>query len=157
MRLCDYIDPYVGSIGHLLTATQPICAMPHGMSQVQLKFTQGTKDYYLADSVIGISGGSFLFMPENEKGEFSSRFDHDLETVRVYGGKLWLENSECTAEYTATAHGGLVRLTFDKAGTHRVLIRSGSAILIDGNTVTGVGGYLRGKDFAVCVPSREFT
>ncbi len=157
MRLSDYIDPYVGSVGHLLTATQPICALPHGMSQVQPKFTQGTKDYYLADSIIGISAGSFLFMPENEKGEFSSRFDHDLETVKAYGGKIWLENSECTAEYTATAHGGLVKFTFDRPGTHRVLIRSGSAVLIDGKYVTGVGGYLRGKDFAVCVPSREFT
>ena len=157
MRLCDYIDPYVGSIGHLLTATEPICAYPHGMSRVQPQFNPIMKDRYLSDCVIGISAGSLVFMAENENGEFVSRFDHDLEVCKVYGGKMWLENSECTVEYTATEHGGLVRFTFDKPGTHRMLIRSGSAVLVDGKYVTGVGDYMQGKDFAVCVPSKEFT
>ncbi len=157
MRLSDYIDPYIGSVGHLLTATQPITALPHGMSRVLPSFTPGTKDYYVADSIVGIEAGVFTIMPENSDGGFASRFDHDLEVCRAYGGSVWLENCACTAEYTATAHGGLVRFTFDESGTHRILLRADTAVIVEGNTVTGTGGYMRGRGFGVCIPSESFT
>jgi len=37
----NYVNPYIGSIGHLLTATAPTVMLPHSMAQVSPIFTPG--------------------------------------------------------------------------------------------------------------------
>lgn len=37
----NYVNPYIGSIGHLLTATSPTVMLPHSMAQVSPIFTPG--------------------------------------------------------------------------------------------------------------------
>ncbi len=157
MRLSAYIDPYVGSVGHLLTATPPVCAFPHGMSYVQPRFTPGVKDYYLADRLVGVAAGPVTFMPVNAEGCFASRFDHDLETCRVWGYSAWLEDCAAEISYTATRHGGLVRVVFDEEGPHALLIRAGTAVLDEKGRITAAGPYMGARAFAVCEPSLPYT
>ena len=35
LHLSDWVDPYIGSIGHLLTATQPLVYLPHSLAQIR--------------------------------------------------------------------------------------------------------------------------
>ena len=58
----DYVNPNIGTIGHLLTATTPYVQYPHGMARVAPVTTPGTQpgtqDRYLADKILRLPGGS---------------------------------------------------------------------------------------------------
>ena len=49
-----YVDPYIGSIGHLLTATTPDVQLPRGMVRLLPLTTPGIRDTYLAGKNTGI-------------------------------------------------------------------------------------------------------
>ena len=54
----DYVDPYIGSIGHLLTATTPDVQLPRGMVRLIPGTTPGIRDVYLADKIYSFSVNS---------------------------------------------------------------------------------------------------
>ena len=153
MRLTDYVDPYVGAIGHLLRSTEPLCAYPHGMSQIRPLFTPGIKDLYLADKIVGFSAGGTEIMPEAADGSFASRFDHDLESCRVSGYSAWLEDCGCTVSYAPSLHGGILRFVFDEEGTHRVRILAGTSVEKGPGVLNAVGQYMGAGAFVRLSPS----
>ena len=53
MRYSDYVDPYIGSIGHLLTSTQPLVHLPHSMAQIRPVLDESIMDKYLAPVIYG--------------------------------------------------------------------------------------------------------
>jgi putative alpha-1,2-mannosidase len=96
----DYVNPTIGSIGHLLTATTPDVQLPHGMIRVIPTTTPGIRDVYLADKIYSFSTvslsndfsrgvGAFSIMATTGKiktnpDENASWFDHDLEKTTPY-------------------------------------------------------------------------
>ncbi len=48
-----YVDPNIGGIGHLLTATYPTVYRPYGMAGVTPQFDPAVGDRYLADHIWG--------------------------------------------------------------------------------------------------------
>lgn len=117
IEVVDCVDPNIGGIGHLLTATAPIVAMPHGMAQAAPLTTPGMTDRYLADSIHGFPVGLASLMPiagrlAEGNVQLSSAYDHDLETATPYYYKVLLEDEDIWAEYTVTAHSLYYRFTF---------------------------------------------
>ena len=49
--LVDYVNPYIGSIGHLLKSTTPDVQLPRGMIRLTQQTTPGIRDTYLADKI----------------------------------------------------------------------------------------------------------
>jgi hypothetical protein len=51
----DYVNPNIGTIGHLLTATTPDVQLPRGMIRLIPTTTPGIRDVYLADKIYAFS------------------------------------------------------------------------------------------------------
>lgn len=162
-RLSDYINPYVGSIGHLLTSTRPICALPHGMMQISPSFSPKIKDAYLSDKIWGFPLGPVNVMPCGREvlspAEAPSRFDHDLETARAYCYRVWLENTDTTVSYTVGRHSGIAQVISENAGEHYLLLTAfgGSDICVHGRRITLKGTYQQAPAYAVYEFSEDFT
>ncbi len=58
----DYVDPNIGGIGQLLTATVPYVQYPYGMARIAPMTTPGITDRYLADKIFGFPAGPALLM-----------------------------------------------------------------------------------------------
>jgi putative alpha-1,2-mannosidase len=69
----DYVNPNIGTIGHLLTATVPYVQYPHGMARVAPVTTPGFQDRYLADKIFGFPAGPATVMA----------YTGDLCTIRL--------------------------------------------------------------------------
>jgi predicted alpha-1,2-mannosidase len=113
----DYVDPNIGGIGQLLTATIPYVQYPHGMARLYPVTTPGITDRYLADRIYGFPAGPALLMPSTgsegtQPAEYASTFDHDFETATPYYYEADLQSWEIKAELTSTRESAFYRFTF---------------------------------------------
>jgi predicted alpha-1,2-mannosidase len=147
----DFVDPNIGGIGQLLTATVPYVQYPYGMARVAPVTTPGITDRYLADKIYGFPVGPALLMgsegPEATKpADYASDFDHDLETSTPYYYEADLQTWNIKAEATATREAAYYRFTWP-ASNHGHLVLSlhnhGELTVAGPNAVEGsepVGG-----------------
>jgi predicted alpha-1,2-mannosidase len=135
----DYVDPNIGGIGQLLTATIPYVQYPHGMARIYPVTTPGITDRYLADKIYGFTAGPALLMASvgaegTEAANYASTFDHDFETATPYYYEADLQSWGIKAELTATPEAAYYRFTFP-ASNHSHLafsLRSGSSLTVVG-------------------------
>ncbi|MGB6746030.1 MAG: hypothetical protein WBE38_20440, partial [Terracidiphilus sp.] len=85
----DYVDPNIGGIGQLLTATLPIIQFPYGMARLAPITTPGITDRYLADKIFGFPAGPAVLMASvgpigATPDQYASGFDHDFEVSTPY-------------------------------------------------------------------------
>jgi predicted alpha-1,2-mannosidase len=135
----DYVNPNIGTIGHLLTATTPDVQLPRGMIRLIPRTTPGIRDVYLADkiyscSVISLSndfsGGLGMFSLMATTGNIkvdeaanASGFDHDSERATPYYYSVTLEDYDIEVEYTATEHSAYYRFSFPETVNSNILLR----------------------------------
>jgi putative alpha-1,2-mannosidase len=98
----DYVDPYIGSIGHLLTSTTPSVQYPYGMVHFA-PLTLRSEDRYFAHDISGFPAGAATLMattgePETDLTKCASSFDHDQETATPYYWSAILERYGIEAE-----------------------------------------------------------
>lgn len=142
----DYVNPNIGTIGHLLTATIPYVQVPHGMARLAPVTTPGMQDRYLADKIFGFPAGPATLTAY--RGELSvdpartaSNYDHDFETATPYWYKVRLDDSDIVAEFTATPLAAYYRFTFP-SGPHAHLgfnLRNGAIDVAGPRSVSGSG------------------
>lgn len=161
----DYVDPYIGSIGHLLTATTPDVQMPRGMIRVIPATTPGIRDTYLADKIFSFSTislsndfsrghGGFSIMattgePESEVAACASRFDHTNEIATPYYYAVTLEDHHIEAEYSVSTHSAIYRFTYPETGKANIVIRLARGAeykLLEDRVLEGSQDYPRGGD-----------
>ncbi|HEX3661690.1 MAG TPA: glycoside hydrolase domain-containing protein [Acidobacteriaceae bacterium] len=124
----DYVDPNIGGIGQLLTATVPYVQYPYGMARVFPMTTPGITDRYLADKIYGFPAGPALLMASDgaegtKPEEYASDFDHDFETATPYYYEADLQTSKIKAEATTTREAICYRFTYP-ASRHSHLVLS---------------------------------
>lgn len=135
----DYVDPNIGGIGQLLSATIPYVQYPHGMARLYPVTTPGITDRYLADKIFGFPAGPALLMASvgtegTRAADYASSFDHDFETSTPYYYEADLQTWNIKAELTATPEAAYYRFTFP-ANEHSHLVLS----LEDDATLSVVG------------------
>lgn len=146
----DYVNPYIGSIGHLLTATSPTVMLPHSMAQVSPIFTPGVTDVYLADKIYGFPIGACIIMPavnnidcdELQLSRYVSSFDHDFETAAPYYYSVLLEDYDISVNYTVTHHAIYYRFIFPSCLNSKIVICAsgpGELEVVNDNAITGYG------------------
>nr|WP_291957565.1 GH92 family glycosyl hydrolase [Mahella sp.] len=159
----DYVNPYIGAIGHLLTATAPTVMLPHSMAQVSPVFTPGVTDRYLADRIFGFPAGAVTIMPFSggrESGQVASSFDHDFETATPYYYSVLLEDYGIITEYSVTAHAIYYRFTFPRSSNSRILVKglkSGDLEVTNSKIIRGHGELKGVKHYVYMEFSRTFT
>lgn len=141
----DYVNPNIGGIGHLLTATSPNVHLPHAMVTVAPIVTPGIADRYLADKIYGFPAGGATLMAAtssvaatgirvSDPARYASAFDHDLETATPYYYAVTLEDSNIEAEVTVSERAIFYRFAFPpQAPAHLIWSgRGGAAIAMAG-------------------------
>jgi predicted alpha-1,2-mannosidase len=166
----DYVNPTIGSIGHLLTATTPDVQLPHGMIRVIPTTTPGIRDVYLADKIYSFSTvslsndfsrgvGAFSIMATTGKiktnpDENASWFDHDLEKTTPYCYSVLLEDYNTEVEYTVTQHSAFYRFTFPGGENSNLLItllQNSEYKVLNNNVIDGFSTYP-----GIALPERKF-
>ena len=101
-QLADYVNPYIGTISHMLTSTKPEVMLPYGMAR-STPIVRDCGDYYCNDRILGYPLGNASVMP-GKGGDFSNRVDHSREDFRCYRMEETLEEYGITAASTVTEH-----------------------------------------------------
>ncbi len=159
----DYVNPNIGSIGHLLTATTPDVQVPRGMIRLIPMTTPGIRDNYLADKIYsfstislpsdfsrGISAFSIMATTGKLKVDpngYASWFDHDSEKATPYCYSVLLEDYGIEVECSATQHSSVYRFTFPEAANSNVylkLLQNAEIKLLNDNTIEGSQSYPKG-------------
>jgi len=148
----DYVNPNIGGIGQMLTATDPTVLVPRGMMRLAPITTPGITDRYLADEIYGFPAGGVTLMPmagaaETDPVKFASRYDHDLETTTPYHYAATLETHGIEVEYTASARAAHYRIAFPDGAAAHVLFsvpQSGEISLSSRTSLSGRSGDMGG-------------
>src|SRR5690348_14647369 len=141
----DYVNPNIGGIGQLLTATIPYVQYPHGMARIAPITTPGITDRYLADQIYGFPVGPAVLMASTgnvgaNRATYASDFDHDLETATPYYYAADLQSWHIRAELTATQEAAYYRFTFPASDRSHMTIsfdNHADLTVIDSRTVQG--------------------
>ena len=109
----ESVNPYIGTVGHLLTATRPVTALPHSFARVFPTVTPNMTDYYFAEKIASFPVGSLevSFAPlgcEDPKGAVS-RFDMSEVRSHPYSFEAYLEDTDITVKASSAMHSYLYR------------------------------------------------
>ena len=137
----DEVDPNIGGIGQLLTATIPYVQYPHGMERLAPITTPRITDRYLADKIYGFPAGSAILMASTgtvgtTAEAYASDFDHDFEVATPYYYEADLQTWGIKAELAPSREAAYYRFTFP-ANPHAHMVLSlgqRSEIAVIGNS-----------------------
>jgi predicted alpha-1,2-mannosidase len=160
----DYVDPTIGGLGHLLTATSPSIQLPYGMVHC-VPITSGGADTYMNTLITGFPAGGITLMPvtgavETDAAKYASEFDRDFEAVTPYYGSNVLDKYDITAEYTAARRAVFYRFAYPQKGAAHLLMitgRDGEAAATGKNIITGSADAMGVKTYFYAVFSRPFS
>ena len=163
--LVDYVNPYIGAIGHLLRSTTPDVQLPRGMVRLIPVTTPGIRDIYLADKIYSFSAtslsndfsrglGMFSIMATTgdisiDPHENASWFDHDFEKAMPHYYYVLLEDYDIEVEYTVTEHSAFYQFTFPEAVNSNIILnmmRSAEMKIVRDNVIEGYQTFSREGD-----------
>ena len=102
----EYVNPYIGTVGHLLTGTRPKVMYPHGAAQIFPNVSPTQHDYYFSEKIVSFPVGPLEIMFGPEKAErFSDCVSHfDMSTVssHPYLYSVFLEDFGISVEASTT-------------------------------------------------------
>ena len=139
MDYTSYVNTNIGTIGHLLKATQPGVQTPHGALTAAPVFRPGVGDRYNSDKIFGFQAGPVSVMPlADATSDFMSNasvFDHDLETARPDYYSVLLEDTDIVAEMTAYKNIGIYRFSGENCNYLAITFRNGE-YTVNGSRLT---------------------
>lgn len=111
----EYVNPYIGTVGHLLTATRPVTMLPHGVAQIFPNVSPRMNDYYFAEKITSFPIGSLAVMFAKEDvsdiRHAVSGFDMSAVESHPYSYRVYLEDSDIDVEGSVTMHGYVYRVS----------------------------------------------
>ncbi|GHU79289.1 alpha-1 2-mannosidase [Clostridia bacterium] len=120
----DLVNPYIGTISHLLKCTLPEVLVPYGYIR-GLPIVSGCSDYFCNDTVEGFPIGLASIMP-GVGSDYENTLDHARENCRCYASSLILEKYDVKVELTVSAHCHFYR--FHNADSLRITAPEGGTI-----------------------------
>ena len=104
----EYVNPYIGTIGHLLTSTRPVTALPHSWARIFPTVTPNVMDYYTAEKAASFPAGplELAFAPQDAANmeDAVSRFDVGAVDSHPYSMTVCLEDTDVTVSGTTAMH-----------------------------------------------------
>ena len=102
----EYVNPYIGTIGHLLTATRPTVLLPHGAARIIPNVLPKQHDYYFSDKIESFPVGQFSLYFSNASNDTPenaiSHFDVSTVSSHPYLFRVFLEDSGITVSASTT-------------------------------------------------------
>ncbi|MCX6228394.1 MAG: GH92 family glycosyl hydrolase [Bacteroidia bacterium] len=116
----DYVDPYIGGMGHLLHPTRPNVQLPNQMIRMhpmradflddQISSFPLTMISHRAGELFGVLPGTGT--PKSDNWKARQTYDHDLEIVRPYYFSTYLIDEDIKTEFAPGNKVGYFRFTF---------------------------------------------
>ncbi len=123
----EYVNPYIGTIGHLLTATRPVTALPHSYAQSFPTVAPEMMDYFIAEKIAGFPIGTvtvtFARREAEDQKSAVSRFDMSQVRSHPYCYTVYLEDSDIEVSGTTAMHS----FVYKAAGAEKIFLRVGDA------------------------------
>ncbi len=121
----QYVDPYIGGVGHLLKPTRPVSHLPN-----QVVRMAPVRNDYLDDQIKGfqLSPETFSVMPYSgnlESGTPVSLWDNQLEQASPFYYSTWLADYDVTVEFVPGRKCGYFRFTFPDSQSKHLFINAG--------------------------------
>ena len=126
----DYVNPYIGTISHLLKSTRPEAFLPHCYPKSAPVFNSNT-DFFCNEILRGFPLGLTQFLPGRLGGEFHQTVDHSRVSAHPYGYSMELEENGPVVEAAVTEHAYIYRLT--NAGRLCLLLTEGGTVQRQGD------------------------
>ena len=160
-KLTQYVNPNIGTIGHLLTATAPTVMHPHGMMQISPDFGACTPNFYtrgeryLADIIRSFPAGPVTVMASKSGAPAFSYFDHDLETAKPHFYSVYLETSKIQVTYSVTGHSAIFEFDFfeeNKNAENHIIICAKDFVSAscEDKVIKAKGSYFNIDAYAFC-------
>ncbi len=116
----DYVDPYIGGMGHLLHPTRPNVQLPNQMIRMhplRADFLDDQISFFPLSIISHRNGELFGVLPGTGKPEVGTwkerqTYDHDLEIVRPYYFSTYLIDEDIKVEFTPGSKIGFFRFSF---------------------------------------------
>jgi len=148
-KLTKYVNPNIGTVGHLLTATTPGVHYPHGMMQMSPNFNPGLMDRYFADKIYSFPIGPisvtatrpFIVGDGRDLLDFASIFDHDLETAAPHMYSVLLETPRINVVCSVTKHSSIFEFDFGSDNGDIIVSMPVTNVPDVSGTFTAVGKY----------------
>ena len=110
----DLVNPYIGTLPHLLQTTCPEVMLPHCYPKI-CPYFDANADYYCNEVIKGFPVGSLLILPGTADAarpeDFYNTLDHSREECRPYYCRMELEENDIIVEYTVTEHSYAYRFS----------------------------------------------
>lgn len=141
----DYVNPYMGSISHLLVPTYPTVHLPNSLLRVYPE-----RDNFTSDQVRGLplvvtshrGSSAFCLSPVSATTEPLSpvkSYAYDNEKITPYRYSVYLDEEHVNVDFAPSAQSAVYDLTFDKESANQLVVQTSDGKLeSNGN---GVSGY----------------
>ncbi|MDR1757962.1 MAG: glycoside hydrolase family 92 protein [Bacteroidales bacterium] len=151
-NLVGYVNPYMGSISHLLVPAFPTVHLPNSMMRVHPERDDFTRVQLRGLPVISPfhRGGSvFHISPVNDLSTADLQpvksYSYDLEKVTPHDYHVYLDEEQIEVNY-ATAHkSAIYSFDFEKEGTHAIIIQVNEGSLAANDHAVS-GEYILSRD-----------
>lgn len=154
----DFVDPYIGGMGHLLHPTRPNVQLPNQMIRMhplRADFLDDQISFFPLTMISHRAGELFGVLPGTGKpgpGTWKQRqtYDHDLEIVRPYYFSTYLIDEDIKAEFAPGNKVGFFRFTFPSKSdkTLRLQInQEGHWDVLSNNSIAGEEQFFGMKAF----------
>ena len=156
--LVDFVDPFIGNVGHLLQPTRPTVQLPNQMIRMhpvradylddQIDFFPLTISSHRQPPLFGVLPGT----GDPAAGTWKRRqtYDHDLEVVKPFYFSTYLIDEEIITEFVPGNKTGFFRFTFPEEGAKRLkfqLIHNGTWKILSENIIAGTEEFEGMKAF----------
>lgn len=145
-----YIDPDIGTVGHLLQPTRPLMHLPNQMVRMyplRKDYLDDQISWFPMSLVSHRNGELFGIKPVNgkatsDKWQHKLTYDYDLEIKRPWYYSTWLLDDEIGVEFTPGARSGMFRFAF--SGDFSIIfqtLQSGELNLTDSYVIEGIESF----------------
>jgi len=144
----DYVDPYIGGMGHLLHPTRPNVQLPNQMVRMhpmRNDFLDDQISFFPLSIISHRKGELFGILPgqgdRNHKiWQDGQMYDHDLEIAKPHYFSTYLIDEDIKAEFTPASKSGFFRFTFPENGDRIIKLQinhEGEWNILSGRAISG--------------------
>ena len=139
----DYVNPYIGSVSHLLVPCYPTVSLPNGMMRIYPNRADFAASAMrgLPVTVPGHRGGSPMSFSPTLSAEPQSvmTYSYDLEHITPYCWDVYLDNEKIEVSYAPSCKSAIYNFRYNAGGEAKIVItsRSGEINVNNDNTVSG--------------------
>ncbi|MFC2129580.1 GH92 family glycosyl hydrolase [Bacteroidota bacterium] len=159
----DYVNPYMGTISHILMPTFPTVHLPHGMMRV-IPHRRESKEVSMAGLPVFLTShrgsNAFSLSPYSGKSRNPSsviEYSYDHEKISPYSYSVYLDDYNVQADLAVAKQSAIYEIQYKEDGPAYLVISSSSGSLSwDGSAISGYQDIENGtKAYIYLLPGSE--